>query len=43
MRDSEDYEARKPISKCKAMLIWTCEKERRKLCGKKDDGDGSAR
>ena len=27
---------------CKAMLVWTREKERRRLHGKKDDGDSSA-
>ena len=28
---------------CEATLIWTRKKERRRLCGEKDDGDGSAR
>ena len=28
---------------CKAMLVWTHKKERRRLCGKKNDGDGGTR
>ena len=29
--------------KSKTTLVWTHEKERRRVHGKKDDGDGSAR
>ena len=28
---------------CKATLVWTHKKERRRLHGEKDDGDGGAR
>ena len=42
-RDRENREARRQTSGCKATLIWTREKERRRLRGKKDDGDGGAR
>ena len=30
-------------SECKATLVWTLEKERRRLGAKKDDEDGGAR
>ena len=30
-------------SECEATLVWTRKKERRKLRGEKDDGDGGAR
>ena len=42
-RDCENRKARRQTSECKAMLVWPCEKERRRLRGKNDDGDGSAR
>ena len=42
-RDRENCKVRRQTSECKATLIWTREKERRRLRGKKDDGDGGAR
>ena len=42
-RDCENRKARRQTSECKATLVWPREKERRKLLGKKDDGDGGAR
>ena len=42
-RDCENRKARRQTSECKAMLVWPCEKERRRLRGKNDDGDGGAR
>ena len=39
----KNCKARRQTSECKAMLVWTREKERRRLCVKKDDGDGDAR
>ena len=41
--DHKNLKARRQTSKCKAMLVWTCEKKRRRLRGKKDGGDGGAR
>ena len=41
--DSENCIARRQTSECKATLEWTREKERRRLRGKKDDGDNVAR
>ena len=34
---------RDKLRECEATLEWTCKKERRRLCGEKDDVDGSAR
>ena len=42
-RNCENCRAGRQTSECKAMLIWTCKKERKRLNGKKDDGDGGAR
>ena len=42
-RDRENRKAGEQTSGCKATLVWTRKKKRRKLCGKKDDGDGGAR
>ena len=41
-RDCKNCKAGRQTLECKAMLVWTSKKERR-LCGEKDDGDGSAR
>ena len=42
-RDCENRKARRQTSECKATLVWPREKERRRLRGKNDDGDGGAR
>ena len=42
-RNCENRKARRQTSKCKTTLVWTREKERRRLRGKMDDGDGGAR
>ena len=42
-RDCENRKARRQTSECKATLVWLREKERRRLRGKNDDGDGCAR
>ena len=42
-RDCENCKAGRQTSECKAMLVWTCKKERKRLHGEKDDGDGGAR
>ena len=42
-RDRENCKAGRQTSECKATLVWTRKKERRRLRGKKDDGDGGAR
>ena len=42
-RDCKNCKAGRQTSECKATLVWTRKKERRKLCGEKDDGDGSGR
>ena len=42
-RDCENRKARRQTSDCKTTLVWTREKERRRLRGKNDDGDGGAR
>ena len=42
-RDCENCKAGRQTSECKATLVWTRKKERRRLRGKKDDGDGGAR
>ena len=33
--DCKNRKARRQTSECKAMLVWTREKDRRRLCGKK--------
>ena len=38
-----NYKAGRQTSECKATLVWTSKKERRRLRGEKDDGDGGAR
>ena len=42
-RDCENCKERRQTSESKAALVWTREKKRRRLRGKKDDGDGGAR
>ena len=42
-RDFENRKAKRQISECKVTMVWTREKERRRLRGKKDDGDGGAK
>ena len=42
-RDPENCKAGRQTSKCKATLVWTCKKERRRLRGEKDGGDDGAR
>ena len=42
-RDCENRKARRQTSECKATLVSPREKERRRLRGKNDDGDGGAR
>ena len=42
-RVCENCKARRQTSECKATLVWPREKERRRLRGKNDDGDGGAR
>ena len=42
-RDCENCKAGRQTSECKATLVWTRKKERRRLRGEKDDGDGGAR
>ena len=42
-RDRENCKAGRKTSECKATLVWTRKKERRRLRGEKDDGDGGAR
>ena len=42
-RDRKNRKAKRQTSECKATLIWTREKKRRRLRGKKDNGDGGAR
>ena len=42
-RDCENCKTGRQTLKCKATLVWTHKKERRRLCGEKDDEDGSAR
>ena len=39
----ENCKAGRETSECKATLLWTYKKERRRLRGKKDDGDCGAR
>ena len=42
-RDCKDRKARRQTSECKATLVCPREKERRRLRGKNNDGDGGAR
>ena len=42
-RDRENRKGRRQTSECKATLVWTREKKRKRLRGKKDDGDSGAR
>ena len=42
-RDRENRKAERQTLECKATLVWTRKKERKKLRGKKDDGDGDAK
>ena len=42
-RNCENCKARRQTLECKAMLVWICEKEKRRLRGKNDDGDCGAR
>ena len=42
-RDCENCKAGRQTSECEATLVWTCKKDRRRLRGEKDDGDGGAR
>ena len=42
-RDCKNCKAGRQTSECKATLIWTRKKERRRLREEKDDGDGDAR
>ena len=42
-RDCENCKTGRQTSECKATLVWTRKKERKKLRGEKDDGDGGAR
>ena len=42
-RDYENCKAGRQTLECKATLVWTRKKERRRLRGEKDDGDGGAR
>ena len=34
-RDCKNHKARRQTLKCKAMLVWTCEKERKRYLGKR--------
>ena len=42
-RDRENCKAGRQTSECKATLVWTRKKERRRLRKEKDDRDGGAR
>ena len=42
-RGRKNHKAGRQTSGCKATLVWTRVKERRKLCRKKDDRDGGAK
>ena len=42
-RDFKNCKAGIQTSECKATLVWTRKKERRRLRVEKDDGDGGAR
>ena len=41
-RDCKNRKARRQTLECKAALVWTREKKKRRLRGKKDDGNGGA-
>ena len=41
--DCKNCKARRQTFECKGTLVWPCEKERRRLCGKNNDVDGGAR
>ena len=41
--DCENCKVGRQTSECKATLVWTRKKERRRLRGEKDDEDGGAR
>ena len=41
--DCKNCKAGRQSSECKVTLVWTRKKERRRLRGEKDDGDGGAR
>ena len=41
-RDFKNCKAGKQTLECKATLVWTRKKKRRRLRGEKDDGDGGA-
>ena len=42
-RDCENCKAGRQTSECKSTLVWISKKERRRLSGEKDDGNGGAR
>ena len=42
-RDRQNCKVGRQTSECKATLVWTRKKERRRLRGKKDNEDGGAR
>ena len=42
-RDCENCKAGRQTLECEVTLVWTCKKERRRLPGEKDNGDGGAR
>ena len=42
-RDHENRKTRRQTLECKAMLVWTRKKKRKRLLGKKNDEDGGAR
>ena len=42
-KDRESRKAGRQALGCKGTLVWTREKKRRRLRGKKDDRDGGAR
>ena len=42
-RDCKNCKAGRQTSECKATLVWTRKKERRRLRGEKDNGYGGAR
>ena len=42
-KDPKNCKAGRQTSECKATLVWTRKKEKRRLRGEKNDGDGDAR
>ena len=42
-RNRKNCKAGRQTSECKATLVWTRKKERKRLRGEKNDGDGGAR